>query len=94
MPRNRTTPAGYVLPGKPRWGGGLNAGAFCAAVAVVAAVCSGATEWVAQTLHNPIELGRLRIPVKSISVPEGKRSVFLRDSDQGSERSDAGEMIV
>jgi hypothetical protein len=36
----------------------------------------------------------MRIPVKSISVPEGKRSVFLRDSDQGSERSDAGEMIV
>jgi hypothetical protein len=37
---------------------------------------------------------RLGIPVISISVPEGRRSVFLRDSDQGSERSDAGEMIV
>ncbi len=36
----------------------------------------------------------VRIPVNSISVPEGRRSVFLHDSDQGSERSDAGEMIV
>ncbi len=32
--------------------------------------------------------------MKSIRVPEGRRSVFLRDSDQESERSDAGELIV
>lgn len=57
MPKDRTTPPGYVLPGKPRWGGGLNAGAFCAAAAVFVAACSAATEWVAQKLQNPIELG-------------------------------------
>jgi hypothetical protein len=45
---------------------------------------------VNQEVQNP----QVRIPVISISVPEGRRSVFLRDSDQGSERSDAGEMIV
>jgi hypothetical protein len=36
----------------------------------------------------------LRILVKSIRVPEGRRSAFLADSDQGSERSDAGGKIV
>jgi hypothetical protein len=36
----------------------------------------------------------VRIPLKAISVSEGLRSAFLRDCDQRSERSDAGEMIV
>jgi hypothetical protein len=34
------------------------------------------------------------IPEKSIRVLEGRRSAFLRNPDQGSERSDVGEMIV
>lgn len=47
------------------------------------------------TTGHPVDAkDYVRIPVISISVPEGKRSAFLRDSDQGSERSDAGEMIV
>jgi hypothetical protein len=37
---------------------------------------------------------RTSIPEKSIRVLERSRSAFLRDSDQGSERSDVGEMIV
>jgi len=36
----------------------------------------------------------LRILGKSISVPEGSRSAFLRIPIRGSERSDADELIV
>jgi hypothetical protein len=36
----------------------------------------------------------MRIPVIAIRVPEGRRSVFLRNPIRGSERSDAGELIV
>jgi len=36
----------------------------------------------------------MRILGKSISVPEGSRSAILRNPIRGSERSDAGELIV
>jgi hypothetical protein len=36
----------------------------------------------------------VRILAKAIRVPEGRRSAFLRNPIRGSERSDAGEMIV
>jgi len=36
----------------------------------------------------------MRILVKSIRVPEGRRSAFLRIPIRWTERSDAGELIV
>lgn len=52
------TPPGYVLPSKPRWGGGINLGAMLAAASMFVVASTAATEWVAQKLQNPIELGR------------------------------------
>jgi hypothetical protein len=53
---------------------------------------NGAEEWIKKAARELADW--LRIPVKAIRVPEGRRSAFLRNPIRGSERSDAGEMIV
>lgn len=57
MPKPGTTPAGYVLPKRPRWQGGWNLKAVFAAVLALVSVAAGATEWIAIKLNNPVELG-------------------------------------
>ena len=49
---------GYVLPKKPRWGGGWNLGAVFGGLLAFTVASSAGTQWIAEKLHQPIELGK------------------------------------
>jgi type IV secretion system protein VirD4 len=68
MPKPGVTPAGYVLPRRPRWQGGWNLKAAFAAVMVFVVVSFGATEWLAAALSNPMELGEPLFVYRGLGV--------------------------
>ena len=80
MPKPGTTPAGYVLPRRPRWQGGWNLKSVFAAALGFSAVGFGATEWVAATLSNPIELGEPLFVYHQLAVfpPFGALKLWIR----------------
>jgi type IV secretion system protein VirD4 len=52
------TPPGYVLPKKPRWGGGWNLGAVFGGLLAFTLLSGIGTQWIADKLHQPLELGK------------------------------------
>src|SRR5260370_39528874 len=57
MNSGTTAPPGYVLPSRPRWQGGWNLRALLGAFFTLTTAASGATQWLAARLTNPIEMG-------------------------------------
>src|SRR5215475_14361460 len=68
MPKPGTTPAGYVLPRRPRWQGGWNLKAVFAAALAFVAGSFGATEWLAASFANPVELGQPLFVYRGVGV--------------------------
>ncbi|AXC16422.1 IncP-type DNA transfer coupling protein TraG (plasmid) [Acidisarcina polymorpha] len=58
MSKTRQAPPGYVLPSRPRWQGGINLSSLFGALLAFATVAWAATEWLAFTLGNPLEMGQ------------------------------------
>lgn len=80
MPKPRSTPAGYVLPRRPRWQGGLNLKSLFAAGLSFTAVAQTATEWIAFKLNNPIELGNPIYTYHGLGIfqPFGALKLWIR----------------
>src|SRR5215475_11546079 len=68
MPKPGATPAGYVLPRRPRWQGGWNLKSVFAAALAFGVVSFGATEWLAAALSNPVELGEPLFVYREVGV--------------------------
>ena len=80
MPKPGATPAGYVLPRRPRWQGGWNLKSVFAAALAFSAVSFGATEWLAEALSNPVELGNPLFAYRGVGIfpPFGALKLWIR----------------
>lgn len=80
MPKPGATPAGYVLPRRPRWQGGWNLKAVFAGAWAFVVVSFGATEWLAAALSNPMELGESLFVYRGVGVfpPFGALKLWIR----------------